>query len=284
MGAVGDPRVPDHISLHGLMLPLRKAFDLYVNERAVQLIEGIECPIKNVTPADVDMVFVRENTEGEYAGAGGRLYQGTPQEVALQTSVFTRHGTERIIRYAFELARRRRGHLTSVTKSNALNYSMVFWDDVFADVAREYPDVETASYLVDAMCLYMIQRPAMFDVVVASNLFGDILTDLGAAIQGGLGMAVAANLNPERTYPSLFEPVHGSAPDIAGQGKANPIAAIGTLRLMLEYLGEDEWAAKVDAAVRRVVAEKKVHTPDMGGTAATAQVGDEVVRVLGELG
>jgi len=281
LGAVGDPRLPDHVTLQGLLLPIRRAFDQYVNVRPAILYEGVEAPLKGKKPGDIDMLVVRENTEGEYSDIGGRVYQGSDHEVVLQGAMFTRRGTERIIRYAFDLARHRpRKRLTSITKSNAQRHSMVFWDEVFRAVAKDYPDVQTRSMLVDAACLNFVLRPESFDVVVASNLFGDILTDLSAAIVGGLGLAPAANLNPSRRYPSMFEPVHGSAPDIAGKGIANPLAAILTAAMMLDFLQERSAAAHINRAVARVLADRKVRTPDLGGTATTRQVADEVIGVI----
>jgi tartrate dehydrogenase/decarboxylase/D-malate dehydrogenase len=292
LGAIGFPGVPDHVSLHGLLLRIRREFDQYVNLRPVRLLDSRDCPLRGVNPPELDMVFVRENTEGEYAGIGGRLHSGTADEAVLQTAVFTRKGTERVMRYAFELARSRAssrraagrkaaGRLTSVTKSNALNHSMVFWDEVFAELKPQYPDVETFQYHVDAAGMYLLQRPADFDVVVASNLFGDILTDLGAALQGGLGLAAGADLNPEKAHPSMFEPVHGSAPDIAGRGWANPLAMIWTLQLMLDFLGYPQLAARVMAAVEAaVVHHHRELTRDMGGSGSTSSVGDLVVELL----
>lgn len=280
MGAVGDPQVPDHVSLWGLLLRIRKGFELYVNLRPVRLLEGVPGPLAGRRPEDVNMVFVRENTEGEYAGVGGRVAEGTPQEVALQTSVYTRRGVERVVRYAFELARRRRRRLASVTKSNALQYTAVLWDEVTQSLAREYPDVEVWKVLVDAAAYHVVLNPQRFDVVVGSNLYADILTDLGAALQGSLGLAASANLDPSKRYPSLFEPVHGSAPDLAGQGVANPLATIWSVSLMLEHLGEVEAAAAVLRAVETVVREPEGRTPDLGGRATTREVGDAVVEVL----
>src|SRR5699024_8498182 len=226
LGAVGYPRVPDHISLSDLLIKIRKEFDQYVNLRPVTLLNPTLTPLKSKAERDIDFLVIRENSEGEYAGAGDWLYKGKPEEVVLQTGVFSRKGTERIIRYAYEEARKLKKTLTSVSKGNALNYSMVFWDEVFEEIGKEYPDVKTYSYLVDAASLYFVAEPERFEIVVTSNLFGDILTDIGAAITGGMGLATGANINPEKEFPSMFEPVHGSAPDIAGEGKANPIAAI----------------------------------------------------------
>lgn len=252
LGAVGWPQeVPDSVSLHGLLLPIRKSFVQYANIRPHRLLPGVQGPLK----ADAfDILCIRENTEGEYSGAGGRIHQGTPDEVAVETSIFTRTGVERILRFAFEQARTRRGKLASVTKSNAQKYSMVFWDEVTRQLAAEFPDIEVASYHIDAMAARMVLAPESLDVVVASNLFGDILTDLGAAIQGGLGFAASANINPEKSAPSMFEPVHGSAPDIAHLGIANPIATIWSGAMMLDHLGETEAAAAIMSAVERTTA------------------------------
>ncbi|WP_105372430.1 MULTISPECIES: tartrate dehydrogenase [Neorhizobium] len=252
LGAVGWPaEVPDSVSLHGLLLPIRKSFVQYANIRPHRLLAGVEGPLKATA---FDILCIRENTEGEYSGAGGRIHQGTADEVAVETSIFTRKGVERILRFAFEQARGRRKKLASVTKSNAQKYSMVFWDDVTKQLSAEYPDVEVTSYHIDAMAARMVMAPEMLDVVVASNLFGDILTDLGAAIQGGLGFAASANINPERNAPSMFEPVHGSAPDIAHLGIANPIATVWSGAMMLEHLGEKDAAAAVMKAIETVTA------------------------------
>jgi len=280
LGAVGAPGVPDHISLWDLLLRIRKDFDQYVNLRPVKLLKGAPCPLKGVEPADVDMLFIRENSEGEYAGSGSWLYRGKPNEVVIQDGVFSRHGCQRIIRYAFETARAQKRSLTSISKGNALNYSMVFWDQIFAEVAKEYPDVPTHSYLVDAASMFMVKDPARFEVVVTSNLFGDILTDLGAAIAGGMGLAAGANLNPERKFPSMFEPIHGSAPDIAGLQQSNPLATVWSASQMLEFFGHDRWAQRLLEIIEEILVEGRVLTPDMGGTATTAQVGDEVVAKL----
>ncbi|MBP3883330.1 MAG: tartrate dehydrogenase, partial [Olsenella sp.] len=283
LGAVGYPGVPDHISLRDLLLRIRHDFDEYVNVRPVKLLKGAPCPITGVGEADIDMTFIRENSEGEYSGEGAWLYKGTPREVVIQDGVFSRHGTERIMRYAFELARREHKTLTSISKGNALNYSMVFWDQIFEEVGREYPDVETHSYLVDAASMLMVKDPGRFQIVVASNLFGDILTDLGAAIAGGMGLAAGANLNPERSFPSMFEPIHGSAPDIAGRGIANPLAAIWSASQMLDHLGYEEWGSLVLEAIEQVLADKSVLTPDLGGKSTTSAVGDVVVEKLKSL-
>ena len=252
LGAVGWPvEVPDSVSLHGLLLPIRKNFVQYANIRPHRLLPGVQGPLK---AAAFDILCIRENTEGEYSGAGGRIHQGTSDEVAVETSIFTRKGVERILRFAFEQARTRRGKLASVTKSNAQKHSMVFWDEIARQLAQEYPDVEVTSYHIDAMAARMVMAPESLDVVVASNLFGDILTDLGAAIQGGLGFAASANINPERSAPSMFEPVHGSAPDIAHLGIANPIATVWSGAMMLEHLGEQAAANAVMAAIEATTA------------------------------
>lgn len=281
LGAVGDPpHIPDHVTLWGLMLPIRKALDMHVNVRPIRLLPGVTGPLRDKGPADIDMIFVRENTEGEYAGVGGRIHVGTPYEVALQTAVFSRFNVERVVRYAFELARTRRRHLTSVTKSNAQQYSMVFWDEVVAAVAQDYPDVEVQSLLVDAAAALMVRAPERFDVVVASNLFADILTDLGGALMGSLGLAPSANLTADPAHPSLFEPIHGSAPDIAGRGVANPLGAIWAGAMMLEHLGEADAAARVMRAIEATTAEGTTLTPDLGGTASTDQVAERVIAHL----
>ena len=280
LGAVGYPGVPDHVSLGDLLLRIRRGFDEYINLRPVRLLHGAPCPLADISPRDIDMIVVRENSEGEYANVGARLYPETPRETALQTGVFSRHGCERVIRYAYELARREKRTLTSISKGNALRYSMVFWDEIFAEIGKEYPDVETHSLLVDAASMFFVKDPKRFGVVVTSNLFGDILTDLGAAIAGGMGLAAGANLNPERRYPSMFEPIHGSAPDIAGQGIANPLASIWSVAQMLDFLGETEWSERVLRAIETLLVEKKTLTPDLGGTAHTSDIGHAVLDVL----
>ncbi|HVL21172.1 MAG TPA: tartrate dehydrogenase [Amaricoccus sp.] len=252
LGAVGWPaRVPDHVSLHGLLLPIRKSFVQYANIRPHRLLKGVEGPLRK---GGFDILCIRENTEGEYSGAGGRVHVGTPDEVAVETSIFTRVGVERILRFGFEQAQRRRGKLASVTKSNAQKHSMVFWDEITDRLAPEYPDVEVSHYHIDAICARMVMAPESLDIIVASNLFGDILTDLGAAIQGGLGFAASANINPARTAPSMFEPVHGSAPDISHLGIANPMAAIWSAAMMLDHLGEAAAAARIMAAMEDTTA------------------------------
>jgi tartrate dehydrogenase/decarboxylase / D-malate dehydrogenase len=280
LGAVGFPGVPDHVSLWGLLLPIRQTFDLYVNLRPIRVLEGIASPLRNGTPETVDMLCIRENTEGEYAGIGGFAHRGTPSEVAMQTAVFTRRGVERIARYAFERARTRRKQVASCTKSNAQQFSSVLWDEVVGEVARDYPDVRCTRYLVDALAARFVTTPRSLDVVVASNLFGDILTDLGAALQGSLGLAASANLDPSRAHPSLFEPVHGSAPDIAGKGLANPMATVWAAVLLLEHLGEADAAALVMRSIEGV-ARSGPKTPDVGGRATTRDVGDAIVSAIG---
>jgi tartrate dehydrogenase/decarboxylase/D-malate dehydrogenase len=293
VGAIGpnlqpQATVPDHVSLRDLLLRIRFEFDLYVNLRPVQIFPGLESPLRGKTADDIRMVFVRENTEGEYCGLGGRFKRGTPDEVAIQQSVFTRKGVERVLRYAFELARSRpRKRLASATKSNAMQYTMVLWDDVLRELAREYSDVEVANYHVDALAARMVTHPESLDVVVASNLFADILTDLGGALQGSLGLAASANLNPAaladssaRRGTAMFEPVHGSAPDIAGRGIANPIAAIWAASMMLEHLGETSAAERIMSALEAVTGEGRVRTPDLGGKNTTAEFAAAVIERL----
>ena len=281
LGAVGYPGVPDHISLWDLLLTIRKNFDQYVNLRPVKLLKGAPCPLKDVEREEINMTFIRENGEGEYAGSGSWLFKNKPNEVVLQNGVFSRVGCERIIRYAFEVARKEKRSLTSISKGNALNYSMVFWDQIFKEVSEEYSDVETHSLLVDAASMFMVKDPKRFEVVVTSNLFGDILTDLGAAISGGMGLAAGANLNPEKKFPSMFEPIHGSAPDIAGQGIANPMASVWAASQMLDFFGHEDWGKKVLDAIEDVLVDGNVKTPDLGGSASTSQVGDAIVAKLG---
>jgi tartrate dehydrogenase/decarboxylase/D-malate dehydrogenase len=280
-GAVGSPDVPDTIPVHGLLLPMRRKFDQYVNLRPGYLFPGVNSPLRDKAPGAIDLLVYRENTEGEYAPVGGRLYPGTPDEVAVQTGVFTRRGCERIIRAAFGAARTRRRKLTSITKSNAQVWGLGLWDDAFAAVRQEFPDVQSASLLVDAAAMDLVRKPESFDVIVASNLFGDILTDLSAAVTGSIGLAASGNINPDRRFPSMFEPVHGSAPDIAGKGIANPLAAVLSAVLMLDHLGLRESAEALRAAVAQVLADGEALTPDLGGRATTAQVGDAVVAALG---
>ncbi|VEF48638.1 tartrate dehydrogenase [Bacillus freudenreichii] len=283
LGAVGYPGVPDHISLWDLLLRIRKEFDQYVNIRPIQLLNGAPCPLIDGSKEKIDMLFIRENSEGEYSGAGDWLFKGKPEEVVLQTGVFSRKGTERIIRYAFEAAKEAGKSVTSISKANALNYSMVFWDEVFEEVSKEYPEVETHSYLVDAAAMHMITDPERFEVVVTSNLFGDILTDVGAALAGGMGLAAGANINPEREYPSMFEPVHGSAPDIAGKGIANPLATVWSASQMFDFFGYSDIGEKLLQAIERLLEENEVLTPDLGGTASTSEVGDRISEILNDL-
>ena len=280
LGAAGYPGVPDHISLWDLLLVIRKSFDQYINLRPVKLLKGAPCPLKDVSCEDVDMIFVRENSEGEYAGSGSWLFKGKPNEVVIQDGVFSRRGCERVIRYAYELARKEKKTLTSVSKGNALNYSMVFWDQIFEEIGREYPDVETHTLLVDAASMFMVKEPQRFQVVVTSNLFGDILTDLGAAIAGGMGLAAGANLNPERQYPSMFEPIHGSAPDLAGLGVSNPLASIWSASQMLDYFGHEDWGKLLIDIIEEMLVENRTLTPDMGGTASTIEVGNAFIEKL----
>lgn len=282
LGAVGFPPVPDHVSLWGLLLPIRRTFDQYVNLRPVKLLRGINSPLCGYFAGDIDFVVVRENTEGEYSNSGGRLREGTPQEVVVQNSVFTRYGTERIIRYAFELAKSSRRALASATKSNGINFSMPFWDEVFHAVGQDYPEVRQELYHIDALSAYFVTRPQSFDVVVGSNLFGDILTDIGGAIQGSIGIAAAANINPERKYPSMFEPVHGSAPDIAGQGVANPIGQIWTAKMMVDYLGFPAVGARILEAIENALDHGR-KTADLGGTDTTASMTGAVMDELRQL-
>jgi tartrate dehydrogenase/decarboxylase/D-malate dehydrogenase len=277
LGAIGDPKVADHVAVWELLLPLRQRFQQYVNLRPMRLLPGLISPLANRGPADIDMICVRENSEGEYAGLGGRIHIGTPHEVAEQTGLFTKHGIERILKYAFEVAAARpRRLLASATKSNALRHSMVLWDEVADSVAAGYPSVTSRKYHVDALAARMVSHPQSIDVIVASNLFGDILTDIGSAISGSLGIAPGANINPERDFPSMFEPIHGSAPDIAGKGIANPIGAIWAGAMMLDHLGHRDLHDRILGAVERVVASGKNRTPDLGGQATTAALADAI--------
>lgn len=277
LGAVGHPKVQDHITLNGLLLPIRRRFDQFICLRPAYLYDGVESPLKNKRAGEIDMLVFRENTEGEYANIGGRLYAQTDHDIAVQTSLFTRRGCERIIRAAFDSARARpRKRLASITKSNAQGYGMVLWDETFARVAAEFPDVATESLLIDRAVMEFVRRPESFDVVVASNLFGDILTDLAGAVAGGIGFAASANLNPARTGPSMFEPVHGAAHDIAGTGRANPLAAIRSAALMLEHLGEADAAARVAKALSGYIAGHRRDAP----FPSTAAVGDALAERL----
>lgn len=277
LGAVGYPGVPDHVSLWGLLIPIRRAFQQYVNLRPARLLRGIESPIRNFQAGEIDLYVVRENNEGEYSEIGGRLYAKTPAEMAVQETIFTRHGCERVMRYAFELARRRKKHVTSATKSNGIIHTMPFWDECFAAVGAEFSDVRRDQFHIDILTAHFVRHPNWFDVVVGSNLFGDILSDLSAAVVGSIGMAPSANLNPEREFPSMFEPVHGSAPDIAGKGIANPVAQIWSGAMMLEHLGEKEAATDIEKAIETVLAGDGPKTPDLGGNATTKDVADAVV-------
>lgn len=284
LGAIGDPRVPDAVSVR-MVIDTRFNLDQYVNLRPVKGYKGVPSYFKHVRPEDIDFCVVRENSEGEYSNAGGRFKRDTCDEIAIQTSIFTRKGTERVMRYAFELARERHARgmtrkpsVTSCTKSNALAYSMVFWDSVFEGVSREYPDVSVGKAMVDAITMWFVKNPQDFDVVVASNLFGDIITDLAAMLQGGLGFAAGGNINPERTSPSMFEPIHGSAPKYAGKNVANPIASILSVEMMLEHIGETEAADRIEQAVSEVLSAGEVKLKDMGGTTSTEETGDIICR------
>jgi len=279
-GAVGNPAlVPDHIAVWGLLINFRRWFDLYVNLRPVRLFEGMPCPLAGRKPGDIDYVVIRENTEGEYGNVGGRMYEGTEREVVTQLATFSRKATDRIMKYAFELARTRKKHVTSATKSNGISITMPYWDERFALMAKNYPDVRTDQYHIDGLTIQMVLNPDRFDVIVASNLFGDIISDLGPATAGTIGIAASGNINPERTAPSIFEPVHGSAPDIAGRRIANPLATIWSGALMLEHLGHRAAAADIVRAVERVILEGP-HTPDMKAKASTAQVGAAVAEAV----
>ncbi|MFJ1456901.1 tartrate dehydrogenase [Nocardia wallacei] len=284
LGAVGFPGVPDHISLWGLLIPLRRAFSQYVNLRPVRLLPGTESALRDRTAADLDILIVRENSEGEYSEIGGIHNPGRPEEFVLQESVFTRVGCERIIHYAFERARERNRRVCSATKSNGLIHSMPYWDSVFERIAAEYPDVETRQMHVDALAAEIVLHPDRLDVIVGSNLFGDILSDLAAAVTGGLGLAPSGNINPRRDAPSMFEAVHGSAPDIAGQGIANPVAQILAAAMLLDQLGERDAAAAIDRAVCEVLAEGSIRTPDLGGTSTTTELGTAIAKRAGEFG
>ncbi len=281
LGAVGFPGVPDHVSLWGLLIPLRREFRQHVNLRPVRLFEGVPCPLAGRAPGDIDMMIVRENNEGEYSEIGGRLYGGTDDETVVQESIFTRKGVDRILRYAFDLAQSRpRKHLTSATKSNGIIHTMPFWDDRFQAMAAKYPEVTTDQFHIDILTAHFVRNPHWFDVVVGSNLFGDILSDLGPACTGTIAIAPSANLNPERDYPSMFEPVHGSAPDIAGKGIANPIGQIWSGAMMLDHFGEAEAGAAVVRAIEAVLKDGGVRTPDMGGKADTRALGEAIAAAV----
>ncbi len=281
LGAVGFPGVPDHISLWGLLIPIRRELQQYVNLRPIRLLRGIQSPLRDRGPEDIDFWVVRENNEGEYSEVGGRLYQGTDAELAMQESVFTRLGVDRVLRYAFELARTREAqHLTSATKSNGIIHTMPYWDERFAAMARQYPDIRTDQYHIDILTAHFVLHPDWFDVVVGSNLFGDILSDLGPAVAGTIGIAPSANINPERDYPSMFEPVHGSAPDIAGRGVANPIGQIWSGAMMLDHLGHPGAALAIERAIETVLQEPSLRTPDMGGNATTGDLGRAIAEAI----
>ncbi|MBI3453815.1 MAG: tartrate dehydrogenase [Rhodospirillales bacterium] len=281
LGAVGFPGVADHVSLWGLLIPIRRNFRQYVNLRPVRLLKGLDSPLTNRGPADIDMVIVRENVEGEYSEIGGRLNKDTEDELAVQQAVFTRKGCDRIMRYAFELAQRRpKKHVTSATKSNGISISMPYWDERFAAMKKNYADIRTDQYHIDILCSHMVRHPDWFDVVVASNLFGDILSDLAPAVAAGIGIAPGANINPEKTHPSMFEPVHGSAPDIAGKGVANPIGQIWTGAMMLDHLGHPEAGAAVVAAIEKVIAETPLRTADIGGKTKTSEMGKAIADAV----
>ncbi|MCW8836714.1 MAG: tartrate dehydrogenase [Rhodospirillales bacterium] len=281
LGAVGFPGVPDHISLWGLLIPIRRQFDQYINLRPVRLFDGVPCPLANRKPGDIDFMIVRENVEGEYSEIGGRLYAGTDAEMAVQENVFTRRGVDRVQRWAFELAQSRTAkHLTSATKSNGIIHTMPFWDERFAANAKDFADVKTDQFHIDILTAHFVRNPDWFDVVVGSNLFGDILSDLGPAVTGTIGIAPSANLNPERAFPSMFEPVHGSAPDIAGKGIANPIGQIWSGAMMLDHLGHKDAADSIVRAIETVLADGGVCTPDMGGKATTTDLGKAIEQAL----
>ena len=282
LGAVGFPGVPDHVSLWGLLIPIRRSFQQYVNLRPVRLLNGIVSPLAGRGAEDIDFYVVRENVEGEYSEIGGRLNEGTDDEIVMKETVFTRKGVDRIMRYAFELARTREArHVTSATKSNGITHTMPYWDERFSAIASEYPDIRTDQFHIDILTANFVLHPDWFDVVVGSNLFGDILSDLGPAVAGTIGIAPGANINPPREFPSMFEPVHGSAPDIAGKGIANPIGQIWSGAMMLEHHGHPEAAKAVEEAIETVLAEPSLHTPDMGGKAGTADLGGAIADALG---
>jgi len=280
LGAVGYPGVADHVSLWGLLIPIRRAFRQYVNLRPIKLMKGVASPLAGRGPGDIDFTIVRENNEGEYSEMGGRIYAGTEREIVIQESVFTREGVDKVLRFAFEQAEKRRGHVTSATKSNGIIHTMPFWDERFSAMKMAYPAIEADQFHIDILSAHFVQHPDWFDVVVGSNLFGDILSDLGAAVVGGMGLAPAANINPEKQYPSMFEPVHGSAPDIAGQNIANPIAQIWTGAMMLDHLGHEDAGKAITDAIEDVLAEGADLTRDLGGAATTQQLGKTIADVL----
>lgn len=281
LGAVGAPEVPDHVSLWGLLLPIRRTFHQYVNLRPVRLLRGMQSPLKDKKPEDIDLCVVRENNEGEYSNIGGKMYEGTDQEMVVQASIFTRKGVEKVIRFAFELAMTRpKKHLTSATKSNGIVYTMPYWDEIFRQISKEYPEINADQYHIDGLVAALVLHPERFDVLVGSNLFGDILSDLTPALAGSLGIAPSANLNPEHQFPSMFEPVHGSAPDIAGKGIANPIGQIWSGAMMLDHLGYPESAKAIEEAIAAVLADGKTKTPDLGGGATTQEIGEAIAEYV----
>lgn len=281
LGAVGYPGVPDHVSLWGLLIPIRRTFQQYINLRPVRLLEGISSPLKN--PGKIDFYIVRENNEGEYSSSGGRIYEGTDHEVVIQESIFTRRGVDRVMTYAFELANSRNKKITSATKSNGIIHTMPFWDQRFQAIGQAFPQIEQNQFHIDILAAHFVQHPDWFDVVVASNLFGDILSDLGPAVVGGMGIAAGANINPERNYPSMFEPVHGSAPDIAGKNVANPIACLWTAQMMLDHLGEHAAAKVLMDAIEHNIKAGKVRTKDLGGTASTQEVTTDIINIISSM-
>ena len=283
LGAIGYPGVPDHVSLWGLLIPIRRGFKQYVNLRPARLLEGIKTPLANRKAGEIDFCIVRENNEGEYSEVGGRMYKNTDMEMVIQETIFTRQGCNRVMTYAFELSRKRKNHVTSATKSNGIVFTMPYWDERFADISKKFPQVKTDQYHIDIMSALLVTQPQRFDVIVASNLFGDILSDLGAAVVGSMGLAPAANLNPEREYPSCFEPVHGSAPDIAGKGIANPVAQIWSGAMMLEHLGETQAAQAVEQTIFKVIASGDPRTPDIGGNANTREMGEAISSEISAL-
>jgi tartrate dehydrogenase/decarboxylase/D-malate dehydrogenase len=284
LGAVGYPGVPDHVSLWGLLVPIRRGFQQYANIRPAKTMKGIASPLRNIEGGKIDILVVRENTEGEYSNVGGRMFEGTEDEFVVQESVFTRRGVRNVMRYAFNEARKRgKKHVTSATKSNGISITMPYWDEMFKEIAKEYPDVKTDQYHVDSLCATLVAHPERFDVVVASNLFGDIISDLAPALTGSLGVAPSASLNPEREFPSTFEPVHGSAPDIYGKGIANPIAQILTGAMMIDHMGYPEAARTIEKAVEVAVADRKIRTRDLGGDASTEQMGKVVAELVATL-
>ncbi len=283
LGAVGFPGVPDHVSLWGLLIPIRRHFQQYISLRPARLFEGIQSPLANRTAKDIDMVIVRENNEGEYSEIGGRIYKGTEMETVSQESIFTRKGVDRVMHYAFEQAKKRRKKVTSATKSNGIIHTMPFWDERFAEISKQYPDIDTDKYHIDILTANFVLHPDWYDVVVGSNLFGDILSDLGPAVAGTIGIAASGNINPEREFPSMFEPVHGSAPDIAGKGIANPIGAIWAGAMMLEHLGHQQAADTIMEAIEISIKEKVALTKDMGGKATTKECGKAVIDIVNGL-